>query len=66
MMKRTLTLLLLFLLSSTVVFAQELTLDQIAARDPRAKDVNPEAFMDVRFVKQLEESGFIQGLYAGR
>ncbi len=41
-------------------------LDQIAARDPRAKNVNPEAFMDVRFVKQLEESGFIQGLYAGR
>ena len=41
-------------------------LEQIAARDPRAKNVNAEAFMDVRFVKQLEESGFIQGLYAGR
>jgi len=38
-------------------------LDQIAARDPRAKNVNPESFMDVRFVKQLEESGFIQRLY---
>ena len=41
-------------------------LEQIAARDPRANNVNAEAFMDVRFVKQLEESGFIQGLYAGR
>jgi NitT/TauT family transport system substrate-binding protein len=41
-------------------------LEQIAARDPRAKNVNAEAFMDVSFVKQLEESGFIQGLYAGR
>lgn len=41
-------------------------LEQIAARDPRAKNVNPESFMDVRFVKQLEESGFIQSLYAGR
>ena len=38
-------------------------LDQIATRDPRSKNVNPESFMDVRFVKQLEESGFIQRLY---
>jgi ABC-type nitrate/sulfonate/bicarbonate transport system substrate-binding protein len=38
-------------------------LDQIAARDPKAKTVNPESFMDVRFVKQLDESGFIQRLY---
>src|ERR1043166_7480020 len=38
-------------------------LEQLAIRDPRAKTANPENFMDVRFVKQLEESGFIQGLY---
>jgi NitT/TauT family transport system substrate-binding protein len=38
-------------------------LEQIAARDPKAKAANPESFMDVRFVKQLEESGFIQSLY---
>jgi NitT/TauT family transport system substrate-binding protein len=38
-------------------------LDQIATRDPKAKSVQPEAFMDLRFVKQLEESGFIQSLY---
>ncbi len=38
-------------------------LDQISARDPKAKNVAPESFMDVRFVKQLEDSGFIQGLY---
>ncbi|HEX6437542.1 MAG TPA: ABC transporter substrate-binding protein [Candidatus Binatia bacterium] len=37
-------------------------LDQVATRDPRAKNFNPETFMDVRFVKQLEDSGFIQGL----
>ena len=37
-------------------------LDQVATRDPRAKNFSPETFMDVRFVKQLEESGFIQGL----
>jgi len=38
-------------------------LEQLATRDPKAKNVNPESFMDVRFVKQLEDSGFIQGLY---
>jgi len=38
-------------------------LEQIATRDPKAKNVNPESFMDVRFVKQLEDSGFIQSLY---
>jgi ABC-type nitrate/sulfonate/bicarbonate transport system substrate-binding protein len=37
-------------------------LDQVATRDPRAKNFSPETFMDVRFVKQLEDSGFIQGL----
>ncbi|OGP30236.1 MAG: hypothetical protein A2038_00115 [Deltaproteobacteria bacterium GWA2_57_13] len=41
-------------------------LEQIAARDPRAKNVNPEAFMDVRFVKQLDDSGFIKRLYPAR
>jgi NitT/TauT family transport system substrate-binding protein len=38
-------------------------LEQIATREPKAKSVNPESFMDVRFVKQLEDGGFIQGLY---
>ena len=41
-------------------------LDQIAERDSRAKNASPEAFMDLRFVKQLEESGFIKNLYPGR
>lgn len=38
-------------------------LDQVAVRDPRAKNYAPETFMDTRFVKQLEDSGFIKGLY---
>jgi NitT/TauT family transport system substrate-binding protein len=38
-------------------------LDQVAIRDPRAKNFSPETFMDLRFVKQLEDSGFIKGLY---
>jgi hypothetical protein len=32
-------------------------------RDPRAKNYAPETFMDPRFVKQLEDSGFIKALY---
>src|SRR6476620_7363568 len=38
-------------------------LDQVAVRDSRAKNYAPESFMDLRFVKRLEDSGFIQGLY---
>ncbi|MET0583302.1 MAG: hypothetical protein ABW099_00375, partial [Candidatus Binatia bacterium] len=38
-------------------------LDQVALRDPRAKNYAPESFMDLRFVKRLEDSGFFQGLY---
>jgi NitT/TauT family transport system substrate-binding protein len=38
-------------------------LDQVAIRDPRAKNYTPETFMDMRFVKQLEDSGFIKSLY---
>jgi len=38
-------------------------LDQVAVRDARAKNYTPETFMDMRFVKQLEDSGFIRSLY---
>ncbi|HVO91543.1 MAG TPA: ABC transporter substrate-binding protein [Terriglobales bacterium] len=38
-------------------------LEQVAMRDPRAKNFAPETFMDTRFVKQLEDSGFVKGLY---
>jgi len=41
-------------------------LEQIAATNPKAKSANPESFIDVSFVKQLEESGFIKGLYPGK
>ncbi len=38
-------------------------LDQVAIREPKAKNFAPETFMDARFVKQLEDSGFIKSLY---
>lgn len=43
-----------------------LALEQIAATDPRAKNAKPEDFMDVRFIRQLDESGFIKNLYSQR
>lgn len=43
-----------------------LALEQIAATDPRAKGARPEDFMDMRFIKQLDESGFIKNLYPQR
>jgi NitT/TauT family transport system substrate-binding protein len=39
-------------------------LEQVAVRDSRAKNYSPETFMDLRFVKQLEDSGFIKRLYS--
>jgi hypothetical protein len=38
-------------------------LEQVGVRDPRTKNYSPETFMDNRFVKQLEDSGFIKTLY---
>ena len=38
-------------------------LEEIAVRDPRAKNYAPETFMKLRFVKQLEDGGFIKGFY---
>jgi NitT/TauT family transport system substrate-binding protein len=38
-------------------------LKEIAKRDPKAKGFKPEAFTDVRFLKELEASGFVEKLY---
>jgi NitT/TauT family transport system substrate-binding protein len=38
-------------------------LDDIADRDPRAKTAKPEQFVDFTFIKELDQSGFIDGLY---
>jgi NitT/TauT family transport system substrate-binding protein len=41
-------------------------LDSIAKEIPAAKGAKPEDFVDNRFIKELDESGFIDGLYAGK
>ena len=38
-------------------------IDEIAERDPRAKNVKPEQFIDATFIRELDQSGFIDGLY---
>ena len=38
-------------------------LNQIAARNPKAKGLAPESFYDDRFVKELDASGFYKQLW---
>ena len=41
-------------------------LEPLGQTDPKAKAAKPEDFVDVRFIKELDESGFIDELYKGR
>jgi hypothetical protein len=38
-------------------------LEPLAGTDPKAKAARPEDFVNMRFVKELDESGFIDDLY---
>ncbi len=38
-------------------------LDEIGSRNPRAKSLTPANFIDVTYLKELEQSGFIKNLY---
>jgi NitT/TauT family transport system substrate-binding protein len=41
-------------------------LEPLAQTDPKAKVAKPEDFVDMSFIKELDESGFIDELYKGR
>ena len=41
-------------------------LEPLAETDPKAKAAKPEDFVDIRFIKELDDSGFIDELYKGR
>lgn len=41
-------------------------LEPLIEKDPKAKNAKPEDFVDMRFIKELDESGFIDGLYKGK
>jgi NitT/TauT family transport system substrate-binding protein len=38
-------------------------IDYVAETDPRAKKVKPEDFVDMRFIKELDDSGYTDSLY---
>jgi hypothetical protein len=38
-------------------------LDELAERDPRAKSAKPEQFVDMTFIRELDQSGYIDALY---
>jgi ABC-type nitrate/sulfonate/bicarbonate transport system substrate-binding protein len=40
-------------------------LDAIADENPKAKSARPEQFVDARFIKEFDDSGYIDGLYKG-
>ena len=41
----------------------ELGLAEIAHRNPKAKEAKPEQFMETKFLKDLDQSGYIDDLY---
>ena len=41
-------------------------LEPLAETDPKAKAAKPEDFVDMRFIKELDESGFIDDLYKSK
>jgi NitT/TauT family transport system substrate-binding protein len=41
-------------------------LEPLAENDAKAKAAKPEDFVDMRFIKELDDSGFIDDLYKGR
>jgi NitT/TauT family transport system substrate-binding protein len=39
---------------------------EVGEKEPRARSLKPEDFADSSFVKELDDSGFIDGLYKGK
>ncbi len=44
----------------------QMILGEMAASEPRAQTAKPEQFVDLTFIKELDESGFIDQLYKSR
>jgi ABC-type nitrate/sulfonate/bicarbonate transport system substrate-binding protein len=43
----------------------QMVLDEIASRTPKAKSLSPMSLIDVSYLKELDQSGFIKNLYGG-
>src|SRR4029453_9522944 len=44
----------------------QIILQELAAKDPKAKTAKPEQFVDMSFLKELDASGFVDKLYKGK
>ena len=44
----------------------QMALDLLAEENPKAKSAKPDDFVDVRFIKELDQSGYIDGLYKAK
>ena len=44
--------------------AVQIIFELATARDPRAKTADPQGFIDMRYVREIEQSGAIDQLYA--
>ena len=42
------------------------TLDEIAPIDPRAKSVKPQEIVDMRYLDEMNKSGFMEQLWGGK
>jgi hypothetical protein len=47
----------------TTTDAVKSVLEELAERNPKAKDLDPNKFFDDRFVRQLQTGGFIDSVY---
>jgi NitT/TauT family transport system substrate-binding protein len=41
----------------------QMVLDEIGARAPKIKSLPPSSFVDVSFLREMEQSGFVKSLY---
>jgi NitT/TauT family transport system substrate-binding protein len=41
----------------------QMVLDEIGSRNPKAKNLSPTSLIDVTYLKELEQSGFVKTLY---
>ena len=44
----------------------QMALDLLAEENPKAKTAKPQDFVDARFIKELDDSGYIDGLYRSK
>jgi hypothetical protein len=44
----------------------QMALDLLAEENPKAKSAKPEDFVDSRFIKELDDSGYIDNLYKAK